>query len=376
MQGSPLKVLHFVAGGFTGSTAVAIDLVNATKDRPDIVSRLVLRKRPTTDINQVKRLHDAGVPVTLISGGLKLITIIRLCFICRKFKPDILVAHGFTEHLWGRYAGLLAGVPHLVHVEHNSRENYSWWRLLQAHFLTRYTSAIIACAQGVKIQLEKLRFPVCKIAVITNGISLERFEAADNHPFVNRVQGIVMPARFGKQKDHTTVIKALAILRDKGITVPTTFAGLGHPRYLKNAKELTQSLQLEQQITFAGHVNNLPELLTQHQICLLSSRYEGMPIALAEGMAAGCAVIGSAVPGIQEMIQTEKDGLLVIPNSPEDLALAIERLLTDQTFAQNLATAARQRAMAEFSLTRMRDQYESLYFTLNNRRDVESHLAH
>src|SRR5690606_41979826 len=118
MQGSPLKVLHFVAGGFTGSTAVAIDLVNATKDRPDIVSRLVLRKRPTTDINQVKRLHDAGVTVTLISGGLKLITIIRLCFICRKFKSEILVAHGLTEQLWCPIGGLLAGLSRVAHLAH------------------------------------------------------------------------------------------------------------------------------------------------------------------------------------------------------------------------------------------------------------------
>lgn len=368
MQGSQIKVLHFVAGGFTGSTSVAIDLVKSTKDHPHICSYLVLRKRPTTDLNQVKRLVDTEVPVTLISGGLKLITIIRLYLICRKFKPDVLVAHGFTEHLWGRYAGLLAGVPHLIHVEHNSRENYSKWRLWQAHWLTKYTSTIVACAQGVKVQLEKLKFPSHKITVILNGISLERFEGAGTHPFSKRVPGIIMPARFGKQKDHITVIKALALLRDKGLLVPTTFAGLGHPRYLKNAKELTKDLQLDQQITFAGHINNLPELLTNHQICLLSSHYEGMPIALAEGMAAGCAVIGSSVPGIQEMIQSGKDGLLVPPCSPEAMAAAIENLLTDNIYAENLAKTARQRAMAEFSLTRMHEQYENLYFTLNNYR--------
>ena len=45
---------------------------------------------------------------------------------------QVLVAHGFSEHLWGRYAGLLAGVPALVHVEHNSRERYTRWRLKQA----------------------------------------------------------------------------------------------------------------------------------------------------------------------------------------------------------------------------------------------------
>lgn len=372
MEIQQIKVLHFVAGGFTGSTSVAIDLVKSTKDHPQFTSRLVLRKRPTTDLNQVQKLKDAQVPVTLISGGLKLATIIKLYLICRKFKPDVLVAHGFTEHLWGRYAGLLARVPKLVHVEHNSRENYSRWRLLQAHWLTKYTSTIVACAKGVKVQLETLKFPSQKIIVIPNGIALERFDAADSKPFNQRIPGIIMPARFGKQKDHITVIKALAILRDKGLQVPTVFAGLGHPRYLKNAKELTQRLQLDTQITFAGHINNLPELLTNHQICLLSSHYEGMPIALAEGMAAGCAVIGSSVPGIQEMLHQDKDGLLVPPCSPESMAIAIEKLLTDSTFAENLAKAARQRALVEFSLARMREEYENLYFTLINNQTINT----
>src|SRR5690606_24639396 len=110
----------------------------------------------------------------------------------------------------------------------------------QAHWLTKYTGSIIACAQGVKVQLEKLKFPSEKIMVIPNGIALERFEGADTKPFGKRIPGIVMPARFGKQKDHISVIKALAILRDKGLQVPTIFAGLGHPRYLNNAKKLTK----------------------------------------------------------------------------------------------------------------------------------------
>lgn len=364
MDTPTLKVIHFVAGGFTGSTSVAIDLVNATQHNPQIESLLVLRQRPTTELKRVQKLKDENVPVILISGGLKLVSIIKLYRICKEFKPDILVAHGFTEHLWGRYAGLLAQVPHLIHVEHNSREHYSRWRLLQAHWLTKFTSTIVACAEGVKVRLEQLKFPPQKIKVIANGIALERFEKAAEKSFSQRIPGIVMPARFGKQKDHITVIKALDLLRNKGLVVPAVFAGLGHPRYLKNAKELTQQLQLDNQITFAGHINNLPELLIDHQICVLSSRYEGMPIALAEGMTGGCAVIGTAVPGIKEMLYHNKDGLLVAPDSAEDLANAIEKLLTNNEFAEGLATTARQRALMEFSLKRMREEYEQLYFSL------------
>lgn len=364
MQTRPIKVIHFVAGGFTGSTSVAIDLVKATEANPNIQSHLVLRERPATDHQRVEQLKASGLPVTLISGGIKLITIFKLAKICREFKADVLVAHGYTEHLWGRYAGLLAKVPQLIHVEHNSRENYSKWRLMQAHWLTKRTAAIVACAQGVRVQLEKLGFPANKIQVIENGVALERFEGAKDVAFADRKLGIVMPARFGKQKDHLTAIRAIALLRDRGVNVPLLFAGVGHSRYLDNARALTRELDLEQLITFGGHVSNLPEVLAQHRICLLSSHYEGMPIALAEGMAAGAAVIGTRAPGIEEMLNDTVDGLLVEHKSPESLTDAIAKLVQDHEFAERLGKHARERALRDFSLERMRREYEDLYKSL------------
>ena len=367
MQTKSLKVIHFVAGGFTGSTAVAIDLVNAARDSDDIESLLVLRKRPTTDISRVNSLAASRTPVKLISGGLKLFTIFQLYRICKQFKPDILVAHGFTEHLWGRYAGLAAKVPVLIHVEHNTRENYSLSRRLQMHFLTRFTAAIVGCAEGVKSRLKELGLPEEKLLSIPNGIDLDRFKNADSHPFESRRPAIVMSSRFGRQKDHTTAIRAIAILRDRGVDIKLTFAGTGHPRYIAMAKTLTQDLDLGEYISFAGHCPNLPELLMQHQIFLLSSHYEGMPLALAEGMAAGCAAIGSCVPGIQEMLRDKEDGLIVEHKSPTSLADAIEKLATNQAYAQKLAKAGRLRALNEFSLERMRSDYEALYRKLTKK---------
>ena len=375
MSSNQLRVMHFVAGGFTGSTSVAIDLVRSTANNPQISSFLVLRKRPTTDMARFNKLIDEQLPVTMISSRFKLITILQLYRLCKKFQPDVLVAHGYTEHLWGRYAGLLAKVPHLVHVEHNSRENYSRWRLFQAHWLSKYTDAIIGCAQGVKVQLEKLKFPAEKISVIPNGIELERFSAADHSPFETRVPGIVMPARFGKQKDHLTLVRAIALLRDKGIQVPVIFAGMGHNRYFKAAQAMTQELNLSGQITFAGHCSNLPELLIGHQLCVLSTNWEGMPIALTEGMAPGCAVIGTAVPGVQEMIQHNQDGLLVPPKSPYEMAEAIEKLLQNTDFAKRIANNARARAVQEFSLITMRERYEEVYYSLVNRKTTNNYQS-
>jgi glycosyltransferase involved in cell wall biosynthesis len=358
---SPLKVMHFVTGGFTGSTKVAIDLIRAAKNNPAFSTMLVLRKKSSTDPERVKQLQTEGIALKVIAGWSHLATIIELLRLCREYQPDILVTHGFSEHLWGRYAGLLARVPHLIHVEHNSRERYTPLRLLQARWLAHYTDKIIGCSEGVRQRLLELQFPAEKICAINNGIDLTPYDTASSLPLAERIPGIIMPARFAKQKDHATLIRAVALLREKNIIVPVLFAGAGSARHIAKAKKLVDELQLNEQIHFAGHCGNLPFLLMRHRICVLSTRYEGMPLALAEGMAAGCAVIGSAVIGVQEMIHHGSDGLLVKAQCAYAMADAIEILLHNSTYAQVLAQQGRQRALAEFSLARMAHSYEQVF---------------
>ena len=139
----PLKIVHFVTGGFTGSTKVAVDLIRAVQDNPAFSTMLVLRKKSSTDPERINQLRADRISLKVIAGWSHLATIIELWRICREYQPDILVTHGFSEHLWGRYAGLLAQVPHLIHVEHNPRERYTPLRLLQARWLARFTDKII-----------------------------------------------------------------------------------------------------------------------------------------------------------------------------------------------------------------------------------------
>lgn len=360
----PLKIVHFVTGGFTGSTRVAIDLIRAAKDNSRFCTMLVLRKKSSTDFERVKQLQAEGISLKVVAGWSHLATIIELMRICREYQPDILVTHGFSEHLWGRYAGLLARVPHLIHVEHNSRERYTPLRLLQARWLAQYTDKIIGCSEGVRSRLLELQFPAEKICAINNGIELSQFQSAGSLPLAERIPGIVMPARFAKQKDHETLIRAVALLREKNIILPVLFAGAGSSRHIAKAKKVVNELQLNQQVHFAGHCGNLPFLLMRHQICVLSTRYEGMPLALAEGMAAGCVVVGSAVVGVKEMIRHGRDGLLVKPQCAYAMADALEILYRNSTYAQLLAAQGRERALAEFSLATMAQQYEHVFLNL------------
>jgi len=119
-------------------------------------------------------------------------------------------------------------------------------------------------------------------------------------------------------------------------------------------------LGLADQVRFLGFCPDVPGLLMGHQICVLSSHYEGMPLALVEGMAAGCAVVGSAVPGIRELIADGEDGRLVPPRDPAALADALQSLLASPAEAARLGRAARATALGRYSLGRMTADYEAM----------------
>lgn len=357
----PVRVMHFVTGGFSGgATQVAIALVNAARGTADLEPLLVLRKKRRTPPERLAELAAAGTPFRVVPGWSHLATIWALVRLCREFRPDVLVCHGFSEHLWGRYAGLLAKVPHLVHVEHNSRERYTRWRLAQSRWLARRSAALVGCSEGVRQVLLAQGLPAEKTLAIPNGIRTAPFEAAGAVPFDARVPGIVMVARLSKQKDHDTLLRALGLLAQRGLHPPLLLAGGGKSRFRAPLERLAASLGIAGQVRFLGVVRNVPELLMGHRIACLSTHYEGMPLALIEGMAAGCAAVASAVPGVKEVLRDGIDGRLVPARDPEALADALEALLRDPAEAARLAAAGRERALADFSRERMAADYAAL----------------
>lgn len=354
-------VLHFVSGGFSGATQVAIDLVRAARALPNGPTPvLVLRRKRQTPMARVQALRDEGLDVRLLPGWSRAATVWGLRALCRELAPQILVAHGFPEHLIGRVAGLWAGVPHLVQVEHNARERYRAWSLAQTRWLARHTDRIVGCSEGVRDVLLTQGLPQDRVIAIPNGVRLEPFARAAEHPYLQRQPALVMAARFAAQKDHATLLRALAVLRELGLRPQLLLAGGGRERHRREAVALCQSLGLQDQVQFLGFQSDMPSLLMRQQIAVLSSHYEGMPLFLVEGMAAGCAVVGSAVPGIKGMIRDGQDGRLVRAGDHHHLAEVLAELLSDPTTTARMAEAGRQRAWAEHSLALMGQRYNDL----------------
>lgn len=366
------RVLHFVTGGFSGATQVAVDLALAALQSPHIEPLLVLRRKRNTETARVQALRDQGLQVWVVPGWSHLATVWALARLCRVLRPAVLVAHGFPEHLLGRFAGLWAGlwtglgagVPKLVQVEHNSRERYSSWRLAQARWLSRRSAKLVAVSEGVRQRLLELGMPPALTLAIPNGIALDRFAAAGDHPFAQREAGLVMSARFARQKDQLTLIRALHLLKSRGLSPTLRLAGAGKASYRRTAEAEVAKLGLVDQVQFLGHFSQMPQLLMSQQICVLATHYEGMPLALVEGMAAGCACVASLVPGVEGLLVEGETGLLVPESDPAALANALERVLRDPLLGARLGANARERALAEHGVALMTQRYEDLFLSL------------
>ncbi len=355
------KVLHFVTGGFSGATAVAVSLVLHALQGQQLEPLLVLRRKSQTQAAQLERLRAQAIPLCVVPGWWHGASIFALYRLCRTFKPDVLVAHGFSEHLWGRIAGWLAGVPVLIQVEHNSRERYSPWRRWLSKQLAARSRWLVGVSEGVRQAMLDMGLPPKKCVSIPNGIALAPYADAEQHAYGTRLPSILMSARFARQKDHRTLLQALALLKTRGLTPPLVLIGGGKPQHRLRCEQLAEQLGITEQVEFKGFVQDVPALLQQHQIAVLSTHYEGMPLALVEAMAAGCVVVGSEVVGVRELLQDGVTGFLVRHQDAAHLADVLQKLLTEPLQAAAVAQAGRHYALTHLSREQMVARYEALF---------------
>lgn len=170
---------------------------------------------------------------------------------------------------------------------------------------------------------------------------------------------VVMVGRFQEPKRQDIVIRAMARLPQE---VSATFVGSGPG--VEAMKALARSCGVLERVSFLGDRRDVAELLEVHDIGVLVSDYEGMPLSVLEYMRAGIPVVASRVGGVSEMIRNGVSGILLNRNDEQSLAEAIESLRANRTDAEHLGAEARRRFEERFDsrlmTARVRKVYEDL----------------
>lgn len=175
-------------------------------------------------------------------------------------------------------------------------------------------------------------------------------------PKTGRLIGCVGNLRV--EKNHQLALQALARLVSERMDVHLVLCGDGDQR--SHLELLAKTLGITDRVTFLGYRLDVPEILANLDLLLIPSRYEGLPLSVLEAWAASRPIVATAVPGIRDLIQDGQDGLLVLPEDPNQMAAAIQRVLGEPGLANRLSFGGGQRVL-EYGVDRMVAGYDRLY---------------
>jgi glycosyltransferase involved in cell wall biosynthesis len=287
-------------------------------------------------------------PISPRSDCRALFEIIR---VVRAERPDLIHAHTSKAGVLGRLAARLTGVPAVftAHTWSFAEGTSVKWKALgipSERVAAKWAKRIITVSHANRrIALEKGVGSEEKIVTVHNGI---RDDASRANPAAGNPVTLVMVARFSRQKDHETLLEALA-----GIRSPFKLLLVGDGPTLPVVRAECVRLGLEERVEFLGDRSDIAGILSRCHAMLLITNWEGFPITILEAMRAGLPVIASDTGGVAEAVVHDDTGLLVPPRDVGAVREAVTRLLESGELRARLGSAGRVRYEKEFGLSSM-----------------------
>lgn len=214
--------------------------------------------------------------------------------------------------------------------------------------------------------------PSEKCLTIHNGVDTERFKPRESRSWRAQmgwndhhvIFGIV--ANFRACKRHGDFVEAASLISRTHAEARFVMVG-GDLGNRDGVLQQVRRLGLEEKLKTIDRTASAEEILAAIDVCVCPSESEGFSNVLLEAMACGKPVIATNVGGNPEAVIDGKTGLLVPVGNPVAIADAATRLIADTALRASLGRCARQRVVDCFSVDRMVQSYQQLYFQLHNR---------
>jgi glycosyltransferase involved in cell wall biosynthesis len=364
-----IRVLHVgrAAQGY-GAERVVVELLRRLATTDIDVGLLTLFEAPVE--------ARAALPFPLLHAGRKRpgdpFFLPRLIREMRHFAPDVVHTHTLAGKYWGRVAAVAARISCIVHTEHNPCDFRNRPALSRAadRLLNRASSKVITFFAE---QSEALRafehLPASKLVVIPNGLVTSEREPGDAQAVRQRLGiaadqfVVLLVGRMEFQKNHILALRAFASLSQATRSrMLMLFAGAGENEEM--LRGMTHALDLAEHVRFLGYRNDVPEILAASDLLLMTSWFEGMPLALLEAMLAGVPIVSTPWIGARNMLGDGQFGFLTAGYEPAQVAAEIERAASHPALRRETAERARRRVQQEYDIDRMADAYRDLYVHL------------
>lgn len=332
----------------------------------------------------VEKMKELDIPFYVVHDADRIkskIAIVKfLNTIVCKHKINIVNTHHPSTLLQGLLSFKVFNRTILIHTEHTRLDNHPSItpRILRIQRLfMKFIDAALGVSQNVCDFIHnELGVPERKIIKILNGVDIAKFKFTQEEAnkkrreyreklgigFEEIVIGIF--ANFRKQKNHELLLRAVRLLKGRGINnIKVIFAGDGPER--EKINKLISEFGLTSYVLSLGMRQDIPELMNMIDIYCLPSLFEGLPFSLIEAMAAGLPCVATNVEGNSEIVRNLQNGMLVGSNNLEELANALQKLSTDKVLREALGRQAI-RDVKELSFANMIKKYEELFLNFGD----------
>lgn len=283
--------------------------------------------------------------------------------VIKEERIHILRTHQYHANLYGRLAGIVAGVPVIIPSFHNlylSPDRPKFHRMLINRLLAVWSDRLVAVSRAVAEDIQRFdRVSPEKIRIIHNGVDIERFRVSINKKDARRMFGLPEEGRIvgslgrlTQQKGYEYLIEAVSDIRE----VVVVIAGDGPQKAELQRK--CESLGVECRFLGAIPPEEVPCFLRALDIFCSPSLWEGLPSALIEALASGLPVVVSDIPPHREIAGDA--GVYVSPADSTGLGRAIKGLIDDTSRHKRFIRAAMERAEL-FSIYKTIREYEALF---------------
>lgn len=313
-------------------------------------------------------LRAHGVPVNILKQRVPYFdptVAMHLRRVLRKDGIELLHTHLFGADLHGSVAVAFQPQVGVVSTVHSDRFD-NWRQKLVAGMVLRRASRVVTVGSGIAKRLI-ISYPqlALKVRVIPNGVEplpvspevQERARAALSLPKDCLAIGTL--GRLTKEKSHKDLLLAFRAVRRHSPSARLVILGEG-PLHM-DLEAQCKALDIADSVSLPGNLPGARSLLPAFDIFVLSSLWEGLPMALLEAMMAGVACVTTRVGSVPDVLQDGITGIMAPPSDPESLARALLELLRDHELRVRLGSAARREAMQRFTARRMVEAYERLY---------------
>lgn len=305
-------------------------------------------------------------------------TLFDLVHILIKEKPRILHTHLFYANYFGRIASIFAKINSVIITEHGTHSNFKkFYHHLIDFILSFFTYRVIAVSKAVEKYLCKYTHILPgKITVIHNAVDFDRFEKVkESDKYSLRKQFgfsdsdfiIACVSNLAYWKGQFFLLQAFAEIKNSLPSLKLLFVGRDTEGFQNQLVAFCRQNGLCESVYFLGERRDIPEILRASDIFVFPSITEGLGISLLEAMYMGLPAIASNTEGILEVIEDDKDGILMPAADPRSLASKIGMLLGDDNKIKILGNNARDKVKKYFSPEGYIQQLESVYEELIKR---------